>query len=290
MSARREAAAEHPDPGLLTAYARAGLPAGLTAGRRDAVERHLDGCAHCRDALAGALPADEADTRWRRLSAALDRALDEPSRSPAERLLLRLGVPEYLARLAAATPVLRRSWLLASAVTLLFAALAARLSPGVSATALLLVAPLVPVAGVALSYGPAFDPLYEFALVAPLGALRLVLYRTAVVLLVGTLLAVPVALAAPARGLALFGWLLPSLAVTALTLALAARLGPARAARTAGVGWLAVVALAARGGAAGSLLLTGPGQGAALLAALLGAGLVAAGRHRFGQLPRGAAR
>ncbi|MBD0671948.1 hypothetical protein BU198_14855 [Streptomyces sp. CBMA156] len=267
---------------LLAAYARGALP----VERLPEVEHHLDGCAPCRAGLASEVPQAHTEARWQLLS----EVLDEPARSPAERLLLRIGVPEHLARLALATPVLRRSWLIASVVTLLFAAVAARLSPGVSATALLVVAPLIPVAGVAMSYGPAFDPMYEFGLVMPLNSLRLVLLRSAVVLAAGTILSALVTLVLPTQGLAVFGWLAPSVAVTSLTLALSAYVDPTVAARTTGAGWIAAAAIAGRGGTTSSFLLTGPGQGTVVFLALAAAGFIVLNRRRFSQEPRRPAR
>jgi hypothetical protein len=94
----------------------------------------------------------------------------------AERLLVRLGVADHTARLLAATPALRGSWLLAVAVTLAFAVLAAWARPGPDAIlAFLCVAPLLPLAGIAVAYGPGIDPTYEIGLAAPLRSFRLLL-------------------------------------------------------------------------------------------------------------------
>ncbi|MFD7735059.1 zf-HC2 domain-containing protein [Kitasatospora phosalacinea] len=260
----------------------AGYAAGtLRADQLGGAEAHLERCADCRAALAALVPRSRADAGWRQLS----ERLDEPSRSRPERLFVAAGVPEHLVRLAMATPALRRSWLVAAVLALLFALAAARLAPTASATLLLLVAPLVPVAGVALSYGPAADPMYEWGLVAPVSGLRLVLLRSATVLLASALLGAGAALAMPVRGPALFGWLAPSLAVVALVLALSAYLDPGVAAGAAGAAWAAAVLGAGRGGAGRSALLTGPAQASCVLVALLAAGFVAARRHRFEQAP-----
>lgn len=265
----------HLQENQITAYAQGSLPAACFM----VVERHLDRCADCRGLLSRGLPQDWAEARWQRLSG----ELDSPSRSLAERILLRLGVPDHMARLAMATPVLRRSWLVASVVTLLFTVVAARLSPGASATLLLLAAPLIPSAGVALSYGPAFDPMYELSLVMPTHSLRLILFRSITVLLASTALSALMTLALPVQGLVVFGWLAPSLAVTCLTLALSAFLDPTVAAWAVGAGWLVAALLAGQGSATGSLLLTVPGQGVVALLALTAAGFIAAQRHRFEQ-------
>src|SRR5690349_13806912 len=77
------------------------------------VEAHLAACPACRAELP-ATAVEATERVWQRL----DAALDCPRVSLVERVLLRLGVPEHLARLLAATPALRLSWLSAVAVTL----------------------------------------------------------------------------------------------------------------------------------------------------------------------------
>ncbi|MEV0533081.1 zf-HC2 domain-containing protein [Kitasatospora sp. NPDC050463] len=268
----------HPAGALVEAYARGALPVPQVAG----VERHLDRCAGCRAVLAGR-PADGRTERaWTRLA----EIIDAPRRSPAERALLRLGVPEHMARLAMATPPLRRSWLIASVVTLFFTVVAARLAPDASGPILLTAAPLIPLAGVALSYGPVFDPMYELGLVMPMQSLRLILYRSATVLVASSTLSSLVILALPRQGLAMFGWLAPALAVTLLALALSAHLDAATAARATGVCWLAVALFTGRHGGGRSLLLTSPGQLALLVLAVAAAAYIAVQRHRFEQASR----
>ena len=85
-----------------------------------------------------------------------------------ESLLVRIGVADHTARLLAATPVLRRSWLAAVALVLLMAVVATDAGRAASPTLFLALAPLLPLAGVALSYGPVLDPTYEMAVVSPL--------------------------------------------------------------------------------------------------------------------------
>jgi len=112
----------HADGELLAAYDEERLD----AAARWSVEAHLTSCADCRvQARALVDPA-----RLRRLRAALVDAVDLPRAGVTERLLVRLGMAEHTARLLAATPALRGSWLLAVAAALAFAVLAARLDPG----------------------------------------------------------------------------------------------------------------------------------------------------------------
>ncbi|MEV7321655.1 zf-HC2 domain-containing protein [Streptomyces sp. NPDC093970] len=150
-------------------------------------------------------------------------------------------------------PALRGTWLLA----LLCVALGALLldhAAGYEAsrTLLLTIAPAVPVAGVALSYGPHADPLHEIAAATPSGGLRLALTRTAAVLAVSLPLLTVTGAALPASGApGAAAWLLPGLALTLGSLTLASFVGCRTATAVTGGGWLAAVlvpAAAAHGG------------------------------------------
>ncbi|MGV9755548.1 zf-HC2 domain-containing protein [Streptomyces tricolor] len=266
----------HVTPEDLGAYARGELAPPLVWS----ADTHLAGCAECRAVLAAAWDPGALDAGWERL----DAELDAPRPRPFERLLLRLGVADHTARLLAATPVLRRSWLTAVALVLAMSVLTAR--TGHSATLFLAVAPLLPLAGVALSYGPAVDPTYEMTVVAPLHGFRLLMIRTVAVLAAGLALNGLAGLALPGYGLSAFGWLLPALALTATALALTPRLGPAVAPSAVGGGWVALllVADAAREGGDRALApFTAAGQGVAAGVAALAAGLLFLGRDRFDQ-------
>ena len=102
------------------------------------------------------------DAGWERL----DAELDAPRPGFLESLLVRIGVADHTARLLAATPVLRRSWL-GAVVAVLAITVSSPTPPGraESPAMFLALAPLLPLAGVALSYGPALDPTYEMAVV-----------------------------------------------------------------------------------------------------------------------------
>ena len=75
-------------------------------------DTHLAACARCRARLAAVSDPVALDAGWERL----DAELDAPRPGPVEWLLVRLGVADHTARLLAATPALRRSWLAAVAV------------------------------------------------------------------------------------------------------------------------------------------------------------------------------
>ena len=178
-------------------------------------DTHLVACAECRAVLAEV--GESVDAAWERL----DAELDAPRPGLFERLLVRIGVADHTARLLAATPVLRRSWLGAVVAGLVMSVLAAQ-STG-SVTLFLALAPLLPLAGVALSYGPALDPTCEMAVVSPVHGFRLLMIRTVAVLTAGLALCGLATLALPGLGLRALAWLLPALALTSAGLALSAR-------------------------------------------------------------------
>ena len=247
----------------------------LTAPLLWSADTHLAACARCRALLAGVTDPVALDAGWERL----DAELDAPRPGWFESLLVRAGIADHTARLLTATPVLRRSWL-AAVVFLLLATVGVVHTAG-SPTLFLALAPLLPLAGVALSYGPTLDPTYEMAVVAPLHGFRLLMIRTVAVLAAGLGLNGLATLALPGYGLRALAWLLPALALTATGLALTPRLGPVLAPSLVGGAWVAVL-LAAQQRDAGSLApFTAAGQGVAAAVAALAAGLLFVVRDRF---------
>ncbi|MCW6007942.1 hypothetical protein K1W54_25865 [Micromonospora sp. CPCC 205371] len=241
-------------------------------------EAHLAACARCRHRLTVAVGPEPVDGGWDRLAA----EMDAPAPRPIERLLTRAGVPEHTARLLAATPVLRLSWLAAVVITLALTAFLAHLAhPAVFLAA----APLLPVAGVALSFGPRVDPTYEISVVAPMHTFRLLLLRCAAVLSATTGLSAAASLALPEFGLAAVGWFLPALVLTTLSLALTPRFGPVLAAVAVGAGWVALVASTWGAGEAGPAVFVPAGQLALALTGGLAALTVARLRRAF-ETPR----
>ncbi|MGN9907474.1 hypothetical protein ACTMTJ_07945 [Phytohabitans sp. LJ34] len=237
-------------------------------------DAHLAACARCRARLSGAVEPELVGAGWRRLEV----ELDAPRPGPIERLLVRAGVPDHTARLLAATPSLRLSWLAAVTSTLVLSALMGSLADPI---AFLTMAPLLPVAGVALSFGPRVDPTYEVALVAPMHTFRLLLLRCAAVLSVTTALSLAVTLAVPDLGLVAIGWFLPSLALTVTCLALTPRFGPVTAAVAVGLGWLALVGATAAAGSGGSPVFVPAGQVVLALATVMVAAFLARHRRAF---------
>ncbi|MFJ8596067.1 zf-HC2 domain-containing protein [Streptomyces sp. NPDC093598] len=261
----------------LRAYARGELAAPVLWS----ADTHLTSCARCRAVLAEVSDPVALDAGWDRL----DAELDAPRVGLLEGLLVRAGVAGHTARLLAATPVLRRSWLGAVVAVLCLSVGAGHsVRGGEFPTLFLALAPLLPLAGVALSYGPALDPTYEMAVVAPMHGFRLLMIRTVAVLAVALGLNGLATLALPAYGLRALAWLLPGLALTATGLALMPRLGPVLAPSLVGGAWVGLLLLAdaLRAGADVPLApFTAAGQGVAALVAALGAGLLFLLRDRF---------
>ncbi|MEW2163290.1 zf-HC2 domain-containing protein [Streptomyces sp. NPDC007084] len=260
----------------LRAYARGAL----VPPRLWSTDTHLAACARCRGELAALSDPVALDAGWERL----DAELDAPRPGPVESLLVRIGVADHTARLLAAAPVLRRSWLGAVVAVLVMTVAAANAAQvGATPTLFLALAPLLPLAGVALSYGPKLDPTYEMAVVSPLHGFRLLMIRTVAVLTVGLGLNGLATLALPSYGLRALTWLLPALALTASGLALASRLGPVLAPALVAGGWVTVLAVAQATSASGATLapFTAAGQAVAGAVTALAAALLYLARDRF---------
>jgi hypothetical protein len=170
------------------------------------------------------------------------------------RLLCRCGIPDHLLRLLAATPSLRRSWLLSVAGVLAVVAgeaaavgygrlgngahlgLAGYLDPQVL-TPFLLVAPLLVLTGVAAAFLPMFDPASRLAVAAPFSGVTLLLVRSLSALAAALVPVVAAAFVLPGPGWLPAAVLLPSLALCAFALAASTVLDPRAAAVAAGALW-----------------------------------------------------
>ena len=222
------------------------------------VEAHLAGCDPCRTALSAQV---DPDRLARNRSVVLVRAAF-PDDGRVRRLLCRCGVPDYLLRLLAATPSLRKSWLLsiigvlaamvgeAAAVRYGWAPTGGRQGPGAYAdpevlAPFFLVAPLLVLAGVAAAFLPAFDPAHRLAVAAPFSAFTLLLVRTVSALTAALVPVVGAAFILPGPGWLAAALLLPSLALPALALAGATVLDPRAAAISVGALWALMVLLLA---------------------------------------------
>jgi hypothetical protein len=223
----------HLDPEAIRRYSQGAAPPELAAS----AEAHLMRCAACRDAIASHVDKGRMETIWH---AVVDR-VDAPRRSGPERMLARLGVDEATARLIAATPTLRGPWLLAVAGVLALAAWAAQVDERFLRM-FLVVAPLGPLAGVAVAFAGGLDPTREIGLAAPYSGLRLLLIRTAAVLAVTVPIVAVAGLALPGSNWPAVAWLLPTAGLTCAALALTARMTPVVAVGVVATAWVLVTA------------------------------------------------
>ena len=205
------------------------------------LEQHLVQCADCRARIATYIDAPLLDLVWTRIQ----EQVQAPVPTLVERVLIRLGVSEPDALLVAVAPSLRASWLFGLAITLGFVGLSAAYGGSRGLALFLLVAPLVPVAGVAFAYGPDVDPAYEVGVAVPYSAARLLLLRTSAVLATSLPLVLAAALLVPALSWTVVSWLLPALAFTAVMLAASTWTRPTVTGVGLGIVWVCAVGSAA---------------------------------------------
>jgi hypothetical protein len=252
----------HLDPEAIRAYAQGAAPPDLAAS----AEAHLMKCAACRGVVSSYVDIHRAEAIWHEV---VDR-VDAPRRSRPQRLLVRLGVSEATARLVFATPTLRGPWLLAIAGVLALAAWVAQVDER-SLRMFLLVAPLGPLAGVAVAFAGGLDPTREIGLAAPYSGLRLLLIRTAAVLAVTVPIVATAGLALPGSHWLAVAWLLPTAGLTCAALALTGRMTPVVAVGVVAGAWVLVTAPVAFAGRLD--LAFGPGAQVFWLALAIGGGL-----------------
>ncbi|MEV8099690.1 zf-HC2 domain-containing protein [Kitasatospora sp. NPDC085879] len=226
--------AEHASMRLIDDYARG--DATMAADTVWALEAHLETCAPCRSRLAASVATEApgiaalVDTVRAGLEPQLDAAVPMPSRRHRPR-----WVPAWLTLVMA-------PWLaMTLAVTLVALLLDAVASPTLfgDASPLLLVAPVLPLCGVAASWSRGLDPAHELTASTARAGLPLLLRRTTAVLAV----VLPGLLAAGwlTGTMTAAQWLLPSLAFTSAALALGSVVGVTRAAAGLAVAWGVVV-------------------------------------------------
>lgn len=258
----------------------------LTAATAAAIEAHLITCASCRAALATvAMAGDEGLASQESIWDGVLERVDQPTRPLIERLLGAMRLRADTAKLLATTSALRLAWMTSVLLVAAFAAAAARLE-GDGPWLLLVIAPLLPLAGVATAYGPAFDPTYEIGVAAPMSGLRLALLRTVAVIATTMPALALAALVAPGGGWSAFAWVLPSLALVSITLALSTATSPERAGVIVGVGWsVALVVLIDPDGTGNfvdrSLVFSPSGQTTATVFGAIGVAIVASRKTCF---------
>ncbi|MGK2949047.1 MAG: zf-HC2 domain-containing protein [Acidimicrobiales bacterium] len=202
----------HAPPELLTRFALD--PATVDDMTAASVEAHLVVCADCRHQMAATARPEVVSASWD----AIADQIDQPRPARLERILQRIGVGHALGRLLVATPALRSAGLLAMCV---LAAGAVGLSLSADAGGpFLVLAPLLPLAAVAISFAPAADPAGEAGVATALHGVGLVVRRTTAIVAVTFAVLGAAALALPDLGPAAAAWVLPALALTLGTLAL----------------------------------------------------------------------
>ncbi|WP_180687388.1 zf-HC2 domain-containing protein [Streptomyces gossypiisoli] len=222
---------EHASMRIIDGYARGG--ADLAADEVWALEAHLEACGVCRDRLSAAVTAGApavaalVDTVWSGLEPHLAATAPLPRRRRWSARLSKWMTPTMVPWLAMVTSVTLLALLLDLADVGY-----GEVSP------VLLLAPVLPVLGVAASWSRGLDPAYELTASVPRAGLYLVLRRTASVLAV----VVPVLLVGGwVTGVMVAQWLLPCLAFTSTTLALGGVIGVTRAAVALTAVWAAVI-------------------------------------------------
>jgi hypothetical protein len=259
---------------LVERYAAGRMDVGLAAS----VEAHLMTCERCRHRLAAVMPPRVSlrlEDTWSRIRA----TVEVPPLPPPVRLLRRLGITQETAVVLATARSMSGAWTLATVVVLTFAAAAAFVGDTVGVALYLVVAPLVPVAGVVAAFSSSGDSVAELTGTTPYPSARLVLLRAGGVALTSVPLAVGVGLAVPGAEWLAFAWLAPALAFILAVLAASTWCDPVVAGGCVAVGWAAVVTSALRTDDP-LLPVAAAAQPAYLVAAVLAGVLLAARIHR----------
>jgi hypothetical protein len=269
----------HADPALLAGYADG------TVGRARAasVEAHLVTCDACRAAIA---PLAEGH-RLARNFAAIERRVDDLQVHRLERLLGRLGMPDHLARRLLVTPSAQGAFVTAVALILGIATLAQMSSTRESTFFVFLVmAPLLPLAGVTLAFATRTDPLHELIAAAPTPAFELLLVRAVAVLGPTVVIGAVASAVLPQRGWEAVLWLVPALGLAASTLALGSWLPIHRVAWVLGGLWVGGAVLSVRGAPRAHLIerfaaFRPAGQLLLMAVAVLACAVLALRRHTY---------
>jgi len=230
----------HASQDMLRAYAELRLDVARCAS----VEQHLLACDTCRGLLAAFGQAStteraQLDELWLEIIDEVDR----PRMGRIASALHRFGLGEGTLRIVAVAPALKLPWMGSVVMVLVFAVFAA-MQPNGSDAVLLVLAPLLPLAGIGMAYGVGVDPLHELARSTPMPQSRIFLYRASAVLLTALPLTFVASLLLRLDGLAAMGWLLPALGLVGATMALSTWIPPRVAATVAGTSWLGLLFIA----------------------------------------------
>jgi signal transduction histidine kinase len=194
------------------------------------------------------------------------------------RVLDAVHLPPFVSGVISATPSLRLPWLAAAVAVSSFAVWGAATNDQV--LALVVFAPLLPVAGVAAAYGPWADPMFETVRSTPTSGFQVVLARTVAVILTCVPVLIASALIVPESRTSALVWVLPALALSLSSLMISTFTSlPIAAAIVTGCWFTAVAWAQTRSDP--WVLFAGPAQ-LVFLAVVLGASTaIARRRERF---------
>lgn len=224
----------HASPETLRSYARGETGIAVMAS----VEAHLLRCPDCRERVAPEVDAPLA-AAWTRVA----DSIHAPRPPVVVRLMRACGLSESDGVLLSAARSLNGAWLLATLAVVVFAAVAAIPSATQGQALYLLVAPLVPVAGVVAAFA-ASDPLVDLACTTPYAKARLALLRTVAVVITSVPLSIAIGVAIPGIAWLAFAWLVPALALTLITLVGMTWWKPEPVGVAVALVWLAVITIA----------------------------------------------
>ncbi|MGC1209547.1 MAG: hypothetical protein WA880_16500 [Ornithinimicrobium sp.] len=215
------------------------------------IESHLPGCAICRQHLNAALATPELSRELARARHVVRSAVAPPdsATSTVTAPLTRPSRGHSAALVAVSRTFIGRIPGLLTVLGIVLLAVAADLgwryvtadSPRRFDSLMMLIGPVLPLAGVALACSKSSDPCAEITLSTPSAGLRMVLWRTLAVLVVATPLTTALGMATGA--VSATALLLPTLAITVATLALGSRTGLDIAAAIVAAAWILLVAM-----------------------------------------------
>jgi hypothetical protein len=254
----------HVDGDDLAAYAEGRTGAVMLAS----IEAHLIACERCRSALSHQVHAD--DTHDEHVWAGIAERVDRGNRlfSWSSRLLM----------VSLSSPPLALVTALLAGMLIVFVCVA-RVSEARHATAVLVsVGPLVPLVGARIAFGRHVDPAGTMAASAPLAAGRVASARALVATVIACLAGIVVSPLTTLDARDSIVWLLPALALSAISVAIATYVDSTLPTVAFSIGWLAVVGAwlgevprSLRGVSVDGLATDRPAVQAALLVATVGA-------------------
>jgi hypothetical protein len=243
------------------------------------IDAHLMVCEQCRAMVARFADTDLLASIWDDVAG----VLDQPQIGWVERILRRIGCSDSVSRIISASTRAQLSFLMVVAVSVALAILSSVSASEVDNAfgLFLIVAPLGPLAATASAFSRWTDPTYALTRTLPVSTWKIILVRTIAAVVPAIVLTAASTPWLLDRGWMSAAWLLPSLALAAVVLALSSWVDIEIATVGVALAWLAFpVALHIR---STSILqaFAGPVQPAAAVALVCGAGLTLVRRTHF---------